>query len=126
MLSVSQLIDTDLDVLFRKSDSCVLDSSGNLVCSISRIGKVFQVDFSFAQSSVKCLILQSSSELCKWHRSLGHLSFNLLCRLSGLGQIRGLPLLKFESNLVCASCCHGKMNVASHSLINTMMTEQHR
>jgi transposase InsO family protein len=35
-------------------------------------------------------------------------------------------LLKFESNLVCAPCCHGKMIVASRSLVNTMMTEQPR
>jgi hypothetical protein len=33
-------------------------------------------------------------------------------------------LLKFESNLVCAPCCHGKMIAASHSPVNTMMTEQ--
>jgi hypothetical protein len=78
-LSVSQLVDADLDVLFCKTDSRVLDSFGNLVCGISRIGKVFQADFSFAQSSMKCLISQSSSELWKWHRRLGHMSFDLLC-----------------------------------------------
>jgi hypothetical protein len=61
LLSVSQLVDADLDVLFRKSSSQVLDSTGKLVCGISHIGKVFQIDFSFAQSSVKCLISQSSS-----------------------------------------------------------------
>jgi hypothetical protein len=33
-------------------------------------------------------------------------------------------LLKFESNLVCAPCHHGKMIATSHSLVNTMMTEQ--
>jgi transposase InsO family protein len=32
-------------------------------------------------------------------------------------------LLKFESDLVCAPCRHGKMIDASHSLVNTMMTE---
>jgi transposase InsO family protein len=32
-------------------------------------------------------------------------------------------LLKFESDLVCAPCRHGKMTAASHSPINTMMTE---
>jgi hypothetical protein len=56
LLSISQLVDTDLDVLFHKYGSRVLDSSSNLVCGISRIDKVFQADFSFAQSSVKCLI----------------------------------------------------------------------
>jgi hypothetical protein len=63
LLSVSQFIDADLGVLFHKSDSKVLDSRGDLVCGISRIGKVFQANFSFAQSSIKCLISWSSSEL---------------------------------------------------------------
>jgi hypothetical protein len=99
LLFVSQLVDADFDILFRKSGSKVLDSCGDLVCCISHIGKGFQADFSFAQSSMKCLISRSLSELWKWHRRLGHLSFNFLCRLSGLDLLRGLPLLKFESNL---------------------------
>jgi transposase InsO family protein len=32
-------------------------------------------------------------------------------------------LLKFESDLVCSPCRHGKMIAASHSPVNTMMTE---
>jgi hypothetical protein len=109
LLSVSQLCDTDLSVLFYMSDSHVLDSSGKRVCGISRIANVFQADFSSAQSSLRCLISQSSFELWKWHRRFGHL--------------RGLPLLKFESDLVCAPCRHGKMIAASHSSVNIMMTE---
>jgi hypothetical protein len=54
------------------------------------------------------------------------MSFDLLCRLSSLDLLQRLPLLKFESNLVCAPYHHGKMIVASHSLVNTMMTEQPR
>jgi hypothetical protein len=123
LLSISQLVDANLDVLFHKSHSYVLDSSGKRICGISRIGNVFQVDFSFAQSSMKYLISQSSSNLWKWHRRLSHLNFDLLCRLSGLGILRGLPLLKFESDLVCAPCHHGKMITASHSSVNTVMTE---
>jgi hypothetical protein len=63
LLSVSQLCDADLSVLFRKSDSYVLDSSGKRVCGISHIGNVSQADFSSAQPSLRCLISQSSSEL---------------------------------------------------------------
>ena len=40
------------------------------------------------------------------------MSFDLLTRLSALGLIRGLPKLKFEKNLVCAPCRHGKMVAA--------------
>jgi hypothetical protein len=43
-----------------------------------------------------------------------------------LGLLRGLPLLKFESNLVCTHYHHGKMIAASHSLVNAEMTEQLR
>jgi transposase InsO family protein len=47
----------------------------------------------------------------------------LLCQLSGLGLLRRLLLLKFESDLVCTPYRHDKMIVASHSLVNTVMTE---
>jgi hypothetical protein len=59
LLSISQLCDADLSVLFRKSNSHVLDSSGKCVCGISCIGNIFQTDFSSAQSSLRCLISQS-------------------------------------------------------------------
>jgi hypothetical protein len=57
LLSISQLVDADLSVLFHKLDSHGLNSSGKHVCAISRIENVFQ------KSSLRCLILQSSSEL---------------------------------------------------------------
>jgi hypothetical protein len=65
LLSVSQLCDADLSVLFHRTNSHVLDSSGKRVCGISRIGNVFQTDLSSGQSSLRCLILQSSSKLWK-------------------------------------------------------------
>jgi hypothetical protein len=41
LLSVSQLVDADLSVLFHKSDSRVLDSTCDLVCGVSHIGNIF-------------------------------------------------------------------------------------
>jgi hypothetical protein len=63
LLFVSQPYDADLNVLFLKSGSHVLDSSGKRVCGISHIGNVIQADFSSVQSSLRCLILQSFFEL---------------------------------------------------------------
>ena len=51
------------------------------------------------------------------------MSFDLLCFLSGLDLTRGLPKLKFDKDLVCAPCHHGKIVAASHPLINLVMTE---
>jgi hypothetical protein len=48
LLSVSQLVDADLDLLFCKLDSHVLDLFGKRVCGIYHIGIVFQANFSFA------------------------------------------------------------------------------
>jgi hypothetical protein len=62
LLSVSQFVDADLSVFFHNFDSHVLDSSSKRVCGISCIGNVFQADFSYAQSSLRFLISQSSSE----------------------------------------------------------------
>jgi hypothetical protein len=45
LLFVSQLYDANLSVLFRKSDSHALDSSGKRVCGISHIGNVFKLIF---------------------------------------------------------------------------------
>jgi hypothetical protein len=63
LLSVYQIIDADLGVLFHKSDLHLLNSFDKRVCGISHLGKVFQADFLFAQSSLRCLISQSSSKL---------------------------------------------------------------
>jgi hypothetical protein len=52
LIFVSQLVDADLSVLFCKSDSHILDSSGKNVCGISHIGYVLQADFLFAHSSL--------------------------------------------------------------------------
>jgi hypothetical protein len=51
LLSIFQLVDDDLSVVFCNSNSHVLDSSGKRVCGISHIENVFQADFSFAQST---------------------------------------------------------------------------
>jgi hypothetical protein len=36
------------------------------------------------------------AELWKWHRRLGHLNFDMLSCLCGLGLVRGLPKLKYQ------------------------------
>jgi hypothetical protein len=43
LLSISQLVDVDLSVLFHKSDSQVLDSPGGLICGVSQIGMYFKL-----------------------------------------------------------------------------------
>ena len=87
-------------------------------------GQIFRADFSQAIGLARCLVAGPSLGLWKWHRRLGHLSFDLLSHLSGLNLVRGLPRLKFERDLVCAPCRHGKMVAASHPPLTAVMTER--
>jgi hypothetical protein len=89
--------------------SRVLNSRGDLECTIVPEGLIFRADFSHCVGSSRCLVAGVSAELWKWHRRLGHLSFDLLSHLSELGLVRGLPKLKYQKDLVCAPCRHGKI-----------------
>jgi hypothetical protein len=120
-LTVLQLLEVDYEVHFKKDISWVLDAHGDLVCRVSSFGRVFLADFTH---SSRCLLVGSSSLTWKWHRRIGHLSFDLLCRLSSLGLIQGLFKLKFEKDLNSHPSRHGKMVSASHSLVTKMMTSQ--
>jgi transposase InsO family protein len=85
---------------------------------------VISVYFSQSSGVAHCFLVGSSSELWKWHRKLGHLSFDLLSRLSKLNLVPGLPRLKFEEELVCAPCRHAKMVASSHPPLTDVMTER--
>ncbi len=123
LLSVSQMIDEDLEVCFKKNECKVLDASGDLVFKISRFGRVFKANFDNSPSSKhRCLVANVSKSLFFWHRRLGHVGFDHLTRVSGLDLIRGLPKLKGDSDLVCSSCRHGKMHAGSHPPLTMVMT----
>jgi hypothetical protein len=87
LLSVSQLLDEDFEVLFQPGSSRILDSRGALVCMVVPEGQVFRTDFSQSSGVERCFLVGSSSELWKWHRKLGHLRFDLLSRLSRLNLV---------------------------------------
>jgi hypothetical protein len=122
--SVSQLLDEGFEVLIRSGGSRSLDSREDLVCMVFPKGQVFRADFSQSSGVARCFLAGSSSELWKWHRKLGHLSFDILSHLSKLNLVRGLPRLGLEKELVCALCRHAKMVASSHSPLTDVMTER--
>ncbi|WVZ63422.1 LOW QUALITY PROTEIN: hypothetical protein U9M48_013056 [Paspalum notatum var. saurae] len=81
-----------------------------------------RVDLTSVSGSVRYLVASPSTDIWKWHRRLGHLSFDLLVRLSSMGLIQGLPKLKAQKDLVCHPCRHGKMVAASHTPVSKVMT----
>jgi hypothetical protein len=94
------------------------------VCMIVPEGQIFRADFFLCVGSSRWLVAGVSAKLWKWHRRLGHLSFDLLSCLSGLGLVRVLSKFKYQRDLVCAPCRHGKMVAASHPPLTSVMTER--
>jgi hypothetical protein len=72
---------------FRPGGSCILDPRGELVCIVVPEGQMFRADFSQSSGVERCFLVGSSSELWNWHRKLGHLSFDLLSRVSKLNLV---------------------------------------
>jgi hypothetical protein len=123
LLSVSQMIDEDLEVCFNKTECKVLDSSGDLVFKIPIFGRVFKADFDVSHDAkFRCLVANVSKDIFFWHGRLGHVGFDHLTRVGGMDLTRGLPKLKNESDIVCSSCRHGKMCAGSHPPLAMVMT----
>jgi hypothetical protein len=123
LLFVSQLLDEGFEVLFQPGSSQILDSRGDLVCMVFPEGQVFRADFPQSSSVERCFLAGSSSEFWKWHRNLGHLSFDPLSLSSKLKLARGLSWLRFQKELVCAPCRHAKMVASSHPPLTDVMSE---
>nr|ABB46911.2 retrotransposon protein, putative, unclassified [Oryza sativa Japonica Group] len=124
LLSVSQIVDENFEVHFKKTGSKVFDSCGDSVLNISRYGRVFKADFENSVSPViTCLVAKFDKAVMFWHRRLGHVGFDHLTRLSGLDLVRGLPKLKKDFDLVCTPCRHAKMISTSHAPIVSVMMD---
>ncbi|WVZ70572.1 LOW QUALITY PROTEIN: hypothetical protein U9M48_019228 [Paspalum notatum var. saurae] len=122
LISVLQLLDEGFEVRFKKCACCVLDAEETLVCSLMPFGQVSRVDLTSVSGPARSLVASPSADTWKWHRRLGHLSFDLVVRLSSMGLIQGLPKLRAEKDLVCHPCRHGKMVAASHIPVSQVMT----
>ncbi|WVZ76408.1 LOW QUALITY PROTEIN: hypothetical protein U9M48_024385 [Paspalum notatum var. saurae] len=111
LVSVSQLLDEGFEVRFKMGACRVLDAEEILV---------FRVDLTSVFGPARCLVANPSADIWKWHRRLGHLSFDLLIEFNG-SNLR-LPKLKAKKDLVCHPHRHGKMVAASHTPMSQVMT----
>jgi hypothetical protein len=74
LLSVSQLLEKDFKVHFKKGLS-VLDDKKDLIYRIPLLNKFFMLIFPTFFVSSRCLVARSSSQIWNWHKRLGSLSF---------------------------------------------------
>lgn len=110
LISVSQLCDEGLKVVFTQLECQALDTNGKVVLSGIRSGN----NCYMWQKTVKCLSAKNDVKL--WHQKLGHMNVRNLSTLVKNDIVRGIPKLKGESvEVVCGPCKKGKQVKVQHT-----------
>ena len=128
LISVSQLVGgTGLKVSFDDEGSEIIEKKSNkVILKSDQKGEMFPLNLKPIKGNPAiCLLSKAhSDESWLWHRRLSHLNFKDINKLVTGGHVRGLPLLKFDREHLCAACEMGKQSRQSHpSIINTKVVE---
>ncbi|XP_023751078.1 uncharacterized protein LOC111899458 [Lactuca sativa] len=84
-----------------------------------RYGDMFTLDIKpiVGKPSV-CLLSKATNDVSwLWHRRLSHLNFRNLNKLVAEDLVRGLPVLKFDNDTLCATCEQGKQHCKGHPMV---------
>ncbi|KAG7559036.1 Integrase catalytic core [Arabidopsis thaliana x Arabidopsis arenosa] len=112
LISISQLCDDGLKVIFTKLDCEACDVNGNKVLSGVRSGN----NCYMWKNSEVCLSA-TTSKLDLWHQRLGHINFQSLIKIVNAEVIRGIPKLQGNTDVVCKACSKGKQIKVQHKKV---------
>ncbi|XP_056861959.1 uncharacterized protein LOC130509786 [Raphanus sativus] len=113
LISVSQLCDEGLEVIFNSKECRAIDARNNVVLRGIRSGNNCYL---WRPSNV--CFAASESKLDLWHKKLGHMNTNGLNRLVSAEVVRGVPDLEKQTDTVCGGCCQGKQVKVQHKQIS--------
>ncbi|XP_052627806.1 uncharacterized protein LOC128134289 [Lactuca sativa] len=121
LISVSQLCDNNLEVLFTKQRSLIMDAkTKDVIVDSDRAGNMYPLDMDLIYGKPDiCLLSKAPADISwLWHRRLSHLNFGYINKLIGDDLVRGLPLLKLDNETLCAACEKGKLSRSTHKSIS--------
>ncbi|XP_045809814.1 uncharacterized protein LOC123904167 [Trifolium pratense] len=105
LISISQLCDNGLEVIFR-SHTCEIKQSDKTLFYGSRIKNVYVIYLDELPTESCFVSLEKDKWI--WHKRAGHISMKTMSKLSKLDLVRGLPDISFDLDKVCESCAKGK------------------
>ncbi|KAG7533536.1 Zinc finger CCHC-type superfamily [Arabidopsis thaliana x Arabidopsis arenosa] len=112
LISISQLCDDGLKVIFTRTDCKAVDENGNTVLCGVRSGN----NCYMWKASDICLSV-SVNDLELWHKRLGHMNVQTLIKIVNAGVGRGVPKLSDKLDAVCSACNKGKQIKVNHKKI---------
>nr|KAJ0227036.1 hypothetical protein LSAT_V11C100049630 [Lactuca sativa] len=128
LISVSQLVmGTGLKVSFDDKGSKIFEKqTKKVLLKSARKGEMYPLNLNPIRGTPAiCLLSKANTdESWLWHRRLSHLNFKDINKLVIGDHVRGLPLLMFDKEHLCAACEMGKQIRKSHpTRINTKIVE---
>ncbi|KAK9071726.1 hypothetical protein SSX86_008155 [Deinandra increscens subsp. villosa] len=121
LLSVSQMCDKNLNLMFTEKEAIVLKSGVKIpeelvLLRAPRREGLYYLDLSAATpaSGIACFISKASvDESDLWHRRLCHVNYKNMNRIVNLSLVKGLPNKQFNCSEHCVSCLKGKQHKIS-------------
>ncbi|XP_052627483.1 uncharacterized protein LOC128134103 [Lactuca sativa] len=121
LISVSQLCDNNLEVLFTKQRSLIMDAkTKDVIVDSDRAGNMYPLDMDLIYGKPDiCLLSKAPADISwLWHCRLSHLNFGYINKLIGDDLVRWLPVLKLDNETLCAACEKGKLSKSTHKSIS--------
>lgn len=104
LLSVSQIVLKDLEVVFNKNGCVVFDKQRNVVAPGSLVNNLFKLDTVEAESAYAVNNIGDSTVL--WHRRLGHVSLSNMNFISNHIKVD----FQLKNGMKCITCIKGKQS----------------
>ena len=105
LLSISQICDNGLNVLFTKYECEILDGGGDCMCvGVRTADNCYGLTPSISN---KCFSVKID-QVDLWHQCLGHASHKQLEKISKCDAVVGLPKFEKIDKCICGPCQIGK------------------
>ncbi|KAJ6642522.1 Thymus-specific serine protease [Pseudolycoriella hygida] len=115
LLSISQLCQKGHTVIFRNEGCQIFDAGMNLTATGRHVNNMFLLNV----SNNCCLFTADVSEMLLWHRRLGHLNRNDLCKLKCIAD--GIDFSSTKSSEPCIDCLKEDLEGESMSCVISLL-----
>src|SRR5574338_721645 len=123
LLSINQLCDKGFNITFLENKCNIFDKNYNSIFEGKRDKNIYILNMNVNNNSNLCLVAKENDS-CLWHKRFCHINFNTINKLSKNKLVKGLPNIKFETNIFCDACKLGKLTKSSFKSKKVISTEQ--
>ena len=121
LLSIGQICDNGLNVLFTKYECEILDEGGDYMCiGVRTVDNCYGITPSISNNCFNAKI----NQVDLWHQRLGHASHKQLEKISKYDAVIGLPKFEKIEKCICRPCQMGKQVKSKHPSVTEVQTSR--